>query len=228
MKGHEVTERDCDILTYVARHGACTPDQVDRCFFTSESACFRRLRALRDLRLLDRHLTFAGRPHVFVTSRMGIRLCGVDLPPARFILPTMEHTLSVVDLSEDLLDEHPGSSWLTERELRRDAMREQRERGFDVLQANRPRSPDGLLVLKNGKTVAIELDLTPKRSDIYMRLLGTYAAKSGISGVWWFTPKAAVAGRLQSLVKDSDMTSFVEVHEWTPPIRRGPEMSLEA
>jgi len=227
VKAHEVTGRDRDVLTYVCRHGACTPQQVARAapagkpFFTSEWACYRRLRALQSLGLLVRHNTWWRGAQVVMTSRLGTQFAGIDLPAARFDPKTLEHTLSLVDLSEKLLAKHRGATWLTERELRRDALRVQKERGMGVLSATRPRTPDGMLVF-HGKHIAIELDLTPKRSEAYQRIFSAYAGMAGASGVWWFSPSAAVRSRIAALAKQSGMDSFIAVHPWTPTIA-GPD-----
>src|ERR1700726_3595986 len=188
-----LTGRDIAMLRYATRHGVCTADQLTRRFFTSDSACCRRLRALEGLGLIVRRRTWWQGPQVILTTPLGAQLADADLSPARLNLPELEHSLALVDLSEQLLQSQPGSQWLTERGPRRDAIRRHRQ---DEMEARpvRVRTPDGVLVL-GSKRVAVELDLTPKRTEQYEQLLRAYAADRGIQGLWWFARSAAVCDR---------------------------------
>ena len=220
-----LTGRDLAMLRYATRHGVCTADQLTRRFFTSNSACWRRLRALEELGLIVRRRTWWQGPQVVLTTPLGAQLAGADLPPARLNLPELEHSLALVDLSEQLLDAHPGSQWVTERELRRDAIRRHRQEGMDPRPV-RIRTPDGVLILGD-KRVAIELDLTPKRTEQYEQLLRAYAADRTVQGLWWFARSAAVCDRLTKLIERYQLTDFATAREWTAPLRR-PDLALEA
>ena len=137
-------ERDREILGYLTRHGVGTPDQIGRKFFTSKWACYRRLRKLEGIRLLLRRRTWWQGPHVLTATSVGSALAQVDLGSvSRLVMATLQHDLAVVDLSEQLLARNRGSSWLTERELRRDAVRELQAQGMRQRQVVPPRSPDG-------------------------------------------------------------------------------------
>src|SRR4029077_6411754 len=127
---------------YVTRHGVCTADQMTRSFFTSDSACWRRLRALEGLGLIVRRRTWWQGPQVILTTPLGAQLAGADLSPARLNLPELEHSLALVDLSEQVLGENRGARWVTERELRRDAIRRHRQDGMEARPV-RVRTPDG-------------------------------------------------------------------------------------
>src|ERR1700736_619776 len=82
-----LTGRDVEMLRYVTRHGVCTADQMTRRFFTSDSACWRRLRVLERLGLIFRRRTWWQGPQVAMATPLGTQLAGVDLPPARLNLP---------------------------------------------------------------------------------------------------------------------------------------------
>jgi hypothetical protein len=221
----ELTSRDIAMLRYATRHGVCTADQLTRRFFTGDSACWRRLRALERLGLILRRRTWWQGPQVVMTTPLGAQLAGADLPPARLNLPELEHSLALVDLSEQLLRDHPGSAWITERELRRDAIRRHRQDGMDARPV-RLRTPDGILVAGT-RRIAVELDLTPKRTEQYEQLLRAYAADSTVQGLWWFARSAAVRDRLTKLIERYQLTDFATAHDWTAPLRR-PDLALEA
>ena len=90
----------------------------------------------------------------------------------------------------------------------------------------RVRTPDGVLVLGT-KRVAIELDLTPKRTEQYEQLLRAYAADRTVQGLWWFARSAAVCDRLTKLIERYQLTDFATARSWPAPLRR-PDLALEA
>jgi hypothetical protein len=212
------------MLRYATRHGVCTAEQLTRRFFTSDSACWRRLRALEGLGLIVRRRTWWQGPQVVLTSPLGAQLASADLPPARLNLPELEHSLALVDLSEQLLAQHEGSVWITERELRRDAIRRHRDDGM-AIRPVRIRTPDGVLAV-GPKRLAIELDLTAKRTEQYEQLLRAYAADKTVIGVWWFARSAAVCDRLAKLIERYQLTDFAAARKWDEPLRR-PDLVLE-
>jgi len=69
--------------------------------------------------------------------------------------------------------------------------------------------PDGLIYLKSGKKVAIELDLTPKRTKDYERILRAYR-REPVDLVWWYIVPGAVP-RVRKLVKDNRCDDLIEV-----------------
>ena len=213
------------MLRYATRHGVCTADQLTRQFFTGDSACWRRLRVLERMGLILRRRTWWQGPQVVMTTPLGAQLAGADLAPARLNLPELEHSLALVDLSEQLLREHPRAQWLTERELRRDAIRRHRQDEMDARPV-RIRTPDGVL-LDGTRRIAVELDLTSKRTEQYEQLLRAYAADSGVQGLWWFARSAAVRDRLTKLIGRYQLTDFASAREWAAPLRR-PDLALEA
>jgi hypothetical protein len=120
--------------------------------------------------------------------------------------------VALVDLSEELLAAHPGSAWTTERELRRDRMRSARAGGRWERQR---RVPDGLLRLAGGTRVAVELDLTPKRSARLDLLAGAYAVDRDVDTVWWYLPSEAAVSRTRMLVAARGLEHLIE-----PRLRR--------
>jgi hypothetical protein len=213
------------MLRYATRYGVCTADQLTGRFFTSDSACWRRLRALEALGLILRRRTWWQGPQVVLTTPLGAQIADVDLSPARLNLPELEHSLALVDLSEQILRSQAGSQWLTERELRRDAIRRHRQDGMEARPV-RIRTPDGVLIL-GSKRIAVELDLTSKRTEQYEQLLRAYAADRTVQALWWFARSAAVCDRLTKLIEHYQLTDFATARAWTAPLRR-PDLALEA
>src|SRR5438132_6792363 len=146
----ELTARDFAILRDLTRSSALTVDQVARRHFGAVNTAANRLAQLvaaGDVRV--ERPRYRGRA-AYLTTPSGARLADVDLPAARFSPVTLPHQLAVVELADLLLAQHPGASWLTERELRRDEMRTARDRRRGWLVAGTPHVPDGVLVLPDG------------------------------------------------------------------------------
>jgi hypothetical protein len=220
-----LTPRDIELLRYVTRHGVCTGEQVGERFFAGSTACWRRLRILEQLGLIVRHRTWWQGPRVILATSVGTQLADADLPPARINLPELEHALAVVDLSEQLLKENRGSRWVTERELRRDAIRSHRADGMEP-RPGRVRTADGVLVVGE-RRIAVELDLTNKRTEVYEQLLRSYAGARGVDAVWWFGRSAPMLERLAAIARRFELADFVKVRQWSAPLR-GPDLELGA
>ncbi len=216
-KPARLTRRDQEILVFLTRYWAATAEQVRREFFGSLPAAYRRLGILRGLGLVEGERIYFEGPGVYRVTGTGARLAAVDLPAPRLDLSKLRHTLAVVDLSYAIRHgTDTWAAWFTERELRRDALRERREKetGKMMPGGKMGRTPDGLLVLQTGEQVAIELELTPKRIGIYKDILKEYAKQTKQQRVdlvrFYFTSEKA-AERLGDLAKRLDMAGFVEV-----------------
>ena len=124
------------------------------------------------------------------------------------------HSLAVVDVMEMLAGENPGSRVTTEREIRA-------KRGREVGRFPRTderRIPDGELVLASGHVVAVEVDLTPKRSPKMEEIIRRYMDDS-YAAVWWFVRPRTVE-RMTDVVRACGATKLVEIHPWDPRSQR--------
>src|SRR5207244_6570273 len=110
------------------------------------------------------------------------------------------------DLLEELERELPGSRYTTEREIRAQRWRERQAGNTPQL----GRVPDGILTLPDGKRVAVELDLTPKRARDLEAIFEVYAA-ADFNAVWWFVPPHRVE-TLRELVVKNRLDDLITVH----------------
>jgi hypothetical protein len=207
-----LTPRDLEVLRFAVRHGMVTALQLARRFFSSAPPALHRLRALEAAGLLVRDRVLVALPPVVRATPAGTRLAGCDLAPASLDLARVRHNLALVDLSEELLAAHAGSTWTTERELRRDRMRAARAGGRWERQR---RVPDGLLRQDDGLRIAAELDLTPKRSARLDLLAGAYAVDRDVDTVWWYLPSEAAVARMRTVVAERGLEHLIE-----PRLRR--------
>jgi hypothetical protein len=107
--------------------------------------------------------------------------------------------------------EHPGAHWITERELRRDAMAAARERGSGRLFDGVPHVPDGVLVLRDGRRVAVEAECTAKGSARYRTILSWYAGGLAFERVRWFVSDERLRDRLIAVVRAERLDDLVSV-----------------
>ena len=220
--GPALTGRDLDMLTWLARHGIVTPDQLARRFFARDDgsvgsgAAYRRLRKLRELGLLRSDHTFYQEPSVLRVTPRGAHLADAGVGPARLVLAEVRHALALVDLTEGLLAKHKGSTVTTERELRverRNALARGERRPLTG------RLPDGVLTLGR-KRIALELDLTSKRSNDLESILTAYQFER-YDAVWWYV-RARVVPRLAGIVERRQADDLVVVRPLPdPPGRNG-------
>ena len=193
----QVTDRDREILKHIVRHGAATVDQLQRRFFTGRSQAYARLGRLAGMKLVRLARVLHGEPGVYVVTATGAALADCDLPAARLKAGSLRHHLMVADLAEHLLGEHPDSTWTTERELRRDILRGRRDLHSGRLgPAQMSRTPDGLLTMADGKTVAIELELSNKSNQLYRNIIGVLASHRPADKVVWFVRSKAAQERI--------------------------------
>jgi len=70
-----------------------------------------------------------------------------------------------------------------------------------------------MLRFANGDTVAVELDLTSKRSRDIERTVRAYSAER-IAAVWWFVPSEETAERVRQAARKERATDLIEVQVW--------------
>ena len=214
----QVTERDIEILQWVGRHGLVTPDQLGRKFFwrdgdkVGQRAAYDRIRKLAELGLLERLPTFYRQPQVLRVTRVGANLGNNDVGPANLVLSDVTHAIALVDLTEHLLKTNKGSTLETEREFRARRLRAIRERNQ---QLGKGRIPDAVLTLAKGDVVAIELDLTPKRSRDIERIVRSFMYEH-VKNVWWFCTSKEIADRVREVVRQRRADDFITVKTWPP------------
>ena len=213
-----MTQRDRQVLAWIGVHGIVTAEQVARRFWVGaegevgKRAAYRRLAVLESMTLIRRDRTpFWRAPWVIRITTYGGEVGGVTVRPARLVEGEIRHALSLVDLTEQLIAMNPTATLRTEREIRTDRWH---ERHAGTRAPARGRTPDAELTLENGKRVAIELDLTPKRTKDYERILRSYKQEKYDLVGWYVVPGAV--DRVVKMVQDNRADDFVQVRPWKP------------
>ncbi len=223
VHGHRLTERDVEILRWIARHGVVTAELVGRRFFWRPDrntygkwAAYHRLAALERMRLIIRTRSHGYPIPVLRVTRDGARTADVGVRPAPLVHSELQHTIALVWLTEYLLNENAGAQLTTERELRAERYRQRHEAERDLEQG---RAPDALLRLPDHKpegrdveTVAVELDVSRKDRRAMERMIHQYD-RENVDRVWWFVRTVRVE-RTRQIVRELRADDRIEVRAW--------------
>jgi hypothetical protein len=207
-----ITERDLDILGEVLRWGQLTTRQIARWFFDHPKTATNRVTVLLSLGYLRTIPIPWHAPAIVTATAKGARArADLQLPPKLHAPGRLVHDLTVVEIAAWLLDQDPQATWITERELLRDQLREVRDRD-GRLRGGPGRRPDGVLIRRNNQREAVEVELTPKRSRTeYDRKLEWYLGQAEYRRVQWFVPSASLRERLNRLSHDLRLTNSISV-----------------
>ena len=204
--GLQLTERDLRLLCDLVRFGPLRADQLTvRHAFPSERAARDRLRKLVAGGLLVKYFL-----DTYLATAPGTRSTGLALGPPGRPGPRLPHDMAVADLAVWLLGQEPGSSWVTERELRH---------GCGLPASMRGHVPDGKLVLASGKADAIELELHDKRADEYDRILRWFARALIFDRFRWYVHGAALERALRERAERHDLADFMSVEQVPSAVR---------
>lgn len=114
---------------------------------------------------------------------------------------------------DELAQTHPDATITTERELRTERHRATRNGTRDI---GRGRMPDGLVTFPDGRVIAIELDLTPKRAVVYARIVRAFGAEP-VDAVHWYVMSERIAERLRRVVTQEFSADRITVSVWRRP-----------
>ena len=158
--------REREIVSWVARLGAVSVEQIGRRFEVGRSVAYEQVRRLVDFGLVERTQTAIGDPTLISATRSGITYAGLGLRPATIRIGEVHHWLTCADVAIELERRYGAERLLTERELRFDAQLTGRPIGAGKLGETlngywRLHWPD-LAVRTDEGLVVYEVELTPK------------------------------------------------------------------
>lgn len=234
---HVLTPRDDDILHWIGRYGVVSTEQVARRWFPRKAttrgpwtttAAYRRVRILEELGLLQRDQIYLRGPHILRLTQKGARAVEKGVRPATLVPARVDHSLAVVDLTEELLARFPEAMLITEREIRRDQIKARRATAgqADHVDQHAPilkRVPDAMLLIPSRGTIAIELDYTAKTTKDVEQIAHSYFAGflTIFHEVWWYAPRGRVAKRVREMILALGFSNFITVEDWPVEPRRG-------
>lgn len=172
----------------------------------SKRMTYLRLQKMVQEKYLNYRRVLFGQAGIYRCSLRGLEEIEAELGRFPVRLQTLPHNLAVADIAAALLEKYPGSSWVTERELRREAG-QRFGVGLNI------HVPDGVLVLAEGKKIAIECENTAKAKATLGKILRDYLRRSEYKEVWFVCRTRQQAERYSKAVKDYDFVRVFRLDE---------------
>lgn len=207
-----ISERDLEVLEFVARFGTVPRDVVARWAGTGRAVTAARERRLRESGLAEVLPGVGDTGRLVICTRSGLRaVFRSDLPVPKFSPGTVRHTAEVARVGIEL--EHEGLKVLSEREV----LAGERIAGRRIYSASiSERSfhrPD--LVILGEDVEAVEVELTakaPHRLDSILRAWRRAVMDRKIACVRYFCADLA-ADSIRRSIKRTRTEEFISIHE---------------
>jgi hypothetical protein len=219
----QVTERDLELLSFVAEHRLVLASHVEALLGASSDAVQKRLGALVGLGLLARESVFHRKPACYQITRDGLAMAGSSLPaPRKIDYNCYAHDVGLgwLWLAARQGKFGPVGAIIGEREMRsHDA---KAAGGADPLgvrlggtgPGGRPRLhyPDLLLITPEGHRIAVELELTPKNKARREAILAGYGAERRIDAVLYLAGRPAIGNSVRASARRLGIGPLIHVH----------------
>ncbi len=216
-----ITARDRALLEFVAAHRFVFAAHAKVFLDASASVTFARLRALERHGLLLHDRLLHEYPRHYQATRAGLGLIDSKLPPARTDAREFKHDVGVAWLWLAARGEAFGEveQVIAERALRsRDARRVAGEEPLAVRLGgqgpggrDRLHYPDLLLVGRDGRRTALELELTAKSRTRRETILTGYAIDNRIERVLYLVESDAIGRAVGATVRKLGISGLVAV-----------------
>ncbi len=235
-------DRDRATLVFAAEHKLVLAAQVGVLLGVSEQSAARRLRALGKARLVLEDRPYAGHPACYQVARAGLRAIGSRLgAPKPLDRAHYRHDVGVGWL---WLAARAGvwgelAALVSERTMRsQDGVAQHRPvatasgrrgvrlGGYGPSGRERLHYPDLLLVDRDGRRIAVELELSAKDRPRREKILAGYAADARIDAVLYLVDRPAVGAAITASARRVGISDLVHVQpvQWgkdAPPAGRG-------
>jgi hypothetical protein len=214
-------EQDLELLWFLAEHRMALPDHAAALLGTTVDTAKARLARLASAGYVRSEPLFHKQPAMHLIAREGLKVLGSALPTPRRDVHAYEHDVGVAWLwiaarrgTFGPLREIVGERRMRSHDGRRDAGTEPLAvklggvgpRGREALHY-----PDLLLRTADGRTVALELELSPKGRARLERILGGYGADPRIDGVLYVVQTGTVARSVQAAARRLGIASLVHI-----------------
>jgi hypothetical protein len=231
-----ITERDGELLELAAQHRLILSTHAQALLGVAGATAEARLRALGSRGLMRRAPTFDGQPPGYQITRKGLNAIGSGLPTRGANLSEYAHDVGLawLWLAAKAGSFGPLADVVSERRMRSHDGSAPRDAdpfgvrlgGFGARGRARLHYPDLLLVTKDGRRVAVELELTTKERTRREKILAGYGADRRIDAVLYLVTDVRVGRAIQQTAARLGISHLVRVQrvQWgskPPPGARG-------
>lgn len=209
--------RDRELVGWIARMGAVGIGHVRERFGVCRSVAYAIVARPVEAGLIERVATLPGDPTLLCATQQGIAYAGLGLAPAKVAPGQVDHWLSCADVALWAEKRWGKDSVTSERELRFQELAAGRPIGSAVvgeLPGGRPmlHRPD-LLLADNGRTMAIEVELTPKAPRRLEHIVRSWRRARHVDQVLYLVPAGPTQRALERAVATTHAQERVIVRE---------------
>lgn len=194
----KLTDRDCAIMRFINDFGFCEMPHIVKQFGLNKPRNYKVMQRLVQGGYVIHERVFYYRHGIYRLSKKGAEHTGL---PVLNKIPVgiYEHQMALIEVYIKLMKEYPDATWISERSIKRD----QCMRGI----GRRGHVADGMLIMPDGKQIAIEVELTMKGRYRLEEILKGYSAQLEIDQVWYYCAPAI----LHKVKKIAEKRSMVRV-----------------
>jgi len=188
------TQKDAEIVDWIGRVGAAGAEHVMGRFKMGQSWAYARLGRLVLDGSLEQKVLLYRKPGLYIATAQGLRSCGLErLGPYRVSPGGFEHAQELASAAVALHRALPCWQLLSEREIRA----EEHDRAELVASADAGERPGGrpalhradlALISANGRTLAIEIELSIKTPRRLAAICRGWARARHVSHVYYRRP----------------------------------------
>jgi hypothetical protein len=237
----QITDRDRELLRFLAAHRLALADQVHALLGISAAAASSRLRLLSRSGLIRTETVFHRQPACHLITRTGLAAIGSELPPPRLDLRGYRHDVGLgwLWLAARAGTVGPLSEITSERQMRsRDGVAQAAGEpapfgvklgGVGPGGRDRLHYPDLILSTASGHRVAVELELSHKGRARRERILASYGAERRIDAILYLVDDPAVASAIRGSAARLGLSDIVHVQRfrWSGPAPGASERGLD-
>jgi hypothetical protein len=154
---------DLDLIRWVAEQYAARADHLEMLMGRGPRTVQRPLARLHEAHLLSTRRVLVGEPGWVIPTAAGLRACGSPFGTWQPRIGLLAHVAAVNSVRLHVEARSPGCEWICERELARE-------------RSPKDHLPDGVVLL-DGRSVAIEVELTVKSARRFEEIVGELCAR---------------------------------------------------
>lgn len=209
--------RDRELVAWIARMGAVGIEHVQERFGVCRSVAYALLARVVEAELIERVATLDGDPTLLRATAQGIAYAGLGLAPAKVAPGQVDHWLACADVALWAERRWGAESLMSERELRfaeLGALTPIASAIVGELPGGRPmlHRPD-LIVRHDGRTMAIEVELTPKAPRRLEQIMRSWRRARHVDRVLYLCPAGPTCRAVERAVATTHAQERVSVRE---------------
>lgn len=185
--------RDRELVRYVGRHGLVTVGHVMAAMEVGQAITYRRIARCVEAGLLERHAILHSEPAVIRATREGIQWAGLGLPVASLSPGGVDHYLRCASVGQLLVEEFGLQVYMEQEIALVEAIEQKRIASTEIsdLPDGRTRFHRADLLVLGGKSIAVEVELTPKAPHRLRSIIRAWRRAQCVKQVRYYCRKGA-------------------------------------